>query len=179
MSRYRFFMVAFCASFCWYWLPDFIMPALGYFTFICWAAPNNTVVNQVFGMNSGMGLFPLTLDCKYLTPLITQRSDPCAQGVKSRTSGRRWWCRRGQSSTSSRLLCCGSGSCRQLCTTLIRGIRRISRSRVIPFTIILEKCIMLHEYSMQANPSRSTIQSITNTPRYADILSSLPSWPWY
>lgn len=66
MSRYRFFMLAFCASFAWYWLPDFIFPALGYFTFICWIVPNNVVVNQVFGMKSGMGLLPLTFDCKPL-----------------------------------------------------------------------------------------------------------------
>jgi OPT family oligopeptide transporter len=62
MSRYRFFMIAFCVSFCWYWLPDLLFPALGYFTFICWAAPDNAVVNQVFGMKSGMGLLPLTFD---------------------------------------------------------------------------------------------------------------------
>jgi OPT family small oligopeptide transporter len=62
MSRYRFFMWAFCLSFCWYWLPDLIFPALGYFTFICWAAPNSPVVNQVFGMKSGMGILPVTFD---------------------------------------------------------------------------------------------------------------------
>ncbi|PSN66496.1 OPT superfamily oligopeptide transporter [Corynespora cassiicola Philippines] len=62
MSRYRFFMLAFCVSFCWYWFPDFIFPAMGYFTFICWAAPDNAVVNQVFGMKSGMGLLPFTFD---------------------------------------------------------------------------------------------------------------------
>lgn len=62
MSRYRFFLMAFAASFCWYWLPDLIFPALGYFTWVCWIAPNNAVVNQVFGMNSGIGLLPITFD---------------------------------------------------------------------------------------------------------------------
>ncbi|KAM0276897.1 hypothetical protein ACHAQH_006269 [Verticillium albo-atrum] len=62
MSRYKFFMIAFCVSFCWYWFPDFIFPALGYFTFVCWAAPNNAVVNQVFGMKSGLGVLPVTFD---------------------------------------------------------------------------------------------------------------------
>ncbi|KAI3559241.1 OPT family small oligopeptide transporter [Colletotrichum abscissum] len=61
-SRYKFFMLAFIASFCWYWFPDFIFPALGYFTWVCWIAPNNAVVNQVFGMKSGIGLFPFTFD---------------------------------------------------------------------------------------------------------------------
>ncbi|KAF5624340.1 OPT family small oligopeptide transporter [Fusarium sp. NRRL 52700] len=62
ISRYRFFILAFVASFCWYWFPDFIFPALGYFTWICWIAPKNPVVNQVFGMKSGLGLLPFTFD---------------------------------------------------------------------------------------------------------------------
>lgn len=55
-------MIAFSISFAWYWFPDFIFPALGYFTFICWIVPKNAVVNQVFGMKSGIGLLPLTFD---------------------------------------------------------------------------------------------------------------------
>lgn len=65
MSRYAFFSLAFCISFCWYWFPDFIFPALSYFTFPCWINPKSTVVNQLFGMESGMGLLPITFDCKY------------------------------------------------------------------------------------------------------------------
>lgn len=57
-------MWTFAAGFVWYWFPDLIFPALGYFTWICWIAPENVVVNQVFGMKSGMGLLPCTLDCK-------------------------------------------------------------------------------------------------------------------
>lgn len=64
ISRYGFFGVAFCASFVWYWFPDFIFTALSYFTFPCWIKPDNRVVNQVFGMTSGMGLLPLTFDCE-------------------------------------------------------------------------------------------------------------------
>ncbi|CAI7630708.1 unnamed protein product [Penicillium glandicola] len=62
MSRYAFFTIAFCISFCWYWLPDFIFPALSYFSFPCWIKPKNKVVNQIFGMSSGMGLLPITFD---------------------------------------------------------------------------------------------------------------------
>ncbi|KAF7585959.1 hypothetical protein BBP40_009768 [Aspergillus hancockii] len=62
MSRYAFFSLGFCISLCWYWFPDFIFPALSYFAFPCWIAPKNTVVNQLFGMKSGMGLLPLTFD---------------------------------------------------------------------------------------------------------------------
>ncbi|RAK78892.1 oligopeptide transporter [Aspergillus fijiensis CBS 313.89] len=62
ISRYGFFSLAFCISFCWYWFPDFIFPALSYFTFPCWINPKSTVVNQLFGMTSGMGLLPITFD---------------------------------------------------------------------------------------------------------------------
>ncbi|KAJ5535591.1 hypothetical protein N7513_008777 [Penicillium frequentans] len=62
MSRYAFFTIAGTVSFCWYWFPDFIFPALSTFNFPCWIAPKNKVVNQLFGMTSGMGLLPITFD---------------------------------------------------------------------------------------------------------------------
>ncbi|CAG8212450.1 unnamed protein product [Penicillium nalgiovense] len=62
MSRYAFFTMAFCISFCWYWFPDFIFPALSYFSFPCWIRPESKVINQIFGMRSGMGLLPITFD---------------------------------------------------------------------------------------------------------------------
>ncbi|KXT06362.1 hypothetical protein AC578_9203 [Pseudocercospora eumusae] len=62
ISRYRFFLYVFVGSFCWYWLPGFIFTALSTFAFICWAAPNNLRVNNVFGMSSGLGLMPITFD---------------------------------------------------------------------------------------------------------------------
>lgn len=57
-------MITFSISFCWYWFPDFIFPALSYFTFLCWIFPKNRVVNQIFGMKSGLGVLPLTFDCE-------------------------------------------------------------------------------------------------------------------
>ncbi|KAJ5578797.1 uncharacterized protein N7459_007761 [Penicillium hispanicum] len=62
ISRYAFFSIACCVSFCWYWFPDFIFPALSTFSFPCWINPESTVVNQLFGMTSGMGLLPITFD---------------------------------------------------------------------------------------------------------------------
>ncbi|KAJ5311901.1 hypothetical protein N7508_002731 [Penicillium antarcticum] len=62
ISRYAFFTMACCISFCWYWFPDFIFPALSYFSFPCWIKPESKVVNQIFGMSSGMGLLPITFD---------------------------------------------------------------------------------------------------------------------
>jgi OPT family small oligopeptide transporter len=62
ISRYRFFLYVFVGGFCWYWLPGFIFTGLSTFAFICWAAPNNTVVNNLFGMSTGLGLMPTTFD---------------------------------------------------------------------------------------------------------------------
>ncbi|CZT53395.1 probable sexual differentiation process protein ISP4 [Rhynchosporium secalis] len=62
ISRYRFFLYIFCGGFVWYWFPGFIFTALSTFAFICWAAPNNIVVNNLFGMSTGLGLMPITFD---------------------------------------------------------------------------------------------------------------------
>ncbi|KAI1490250.1 small oligopeptide transporter [Biscogniauxia mediterranea] len=62
ITRIRFFMVVGFAAFAWYWFPGLIFTGLSYFTWICWIAPDNVAVNQVFGMVTGLGLFPLTFD---------------------------------------------------------------------------------------------------------------------
>ncbi|RDW65607.1 putative isp4 protein-1 [Coleophoma crateriformis] len=62
ITRYRFFMYVFCGGFVWYWFPGFIFTALSTFAFICWAAPKNIVVNNLFGMSTGLGLMPTTFD---------------------------------------------------------------------------------------------------------------------
>ncbi|KAI5292851.1 hypothetical protein KEM52_006018 [Ascosphaera acerosa] len=62
ISRYRFFLYAFLASFVWYWFPGFIAPFLSVFAWVTWIKPNNAVINQVFGGASGMSLIPITFD---------------------------------------------------------------------------------------------------------------------
>ena len=57
ISRLRFFFLALLIAFVWYWFPGLIFTALSYFTWICWIAPNNAVVNQIFGMQTGLGMF--------------------------------------------------------------------------------------------------------------------------
>lgn len=75
ITRLRFFLIVFTCSFCYYWLPGYLFTALSYFTFICWAAPNNIVVNQLFGQIQGLGFFPLTFDWAQVaynsSPLVT------------------------------------------------------------------------------------------------------------
>lgn len=62
ISRYRFFLYVFVGGWCWYWFPGFIFTGLSTFAFICWAAPNNKVVNNLFGMSTGLGYLPTTFD---------------------------------------------------------------------------------------------------------------------
>jgi len=51
------------------------MPALSYFNVITWFAPRNVVVANLFGVVSGLGLFPLTFDWAQIayigSPLLT------------------------------------------------------------------------------------------------------------
>ncbi|BFZ59814.1 hypothetical protein YB2330_000835 [Saitoella coloradoensis] len=62
ITRFKYFLIVFAASFVWYWFPGYLFTALSYFTWICWAAPNNVVVNQLFGQVQGLGFFPVTFD---------------------------------------------------------------------------------------------------------------------
>ncbi|KAK8061347.1 hypothetical protein PG994_007713 [Apiospora phragmitis] len=75
MGKYKYFLIVFGASFVWYWFPGWIFQGLSYFTFVCWAKPDNVVVNKLFGGLHGYGLIPLTFDWTVisgyaLSPLI-------------------------------------------------------------------------------------------------------------
>jgi OPT family oligopeptide transporter len=62
ITRLRFFLYAMAAAFIWYFFPGLIFVGLSYFTWICWIAPRNRIVNQVFGMQTGLGVSPITFD---------------------------------------------------------------------------------------------------------------------
>ncbi|CAC9891319.1 unnamed protein product [Aureobasidium pullulans] len=80
MSRYKWFMIIMAAMFLWSWFPIFIIPAFSYFAWVTWAKPNNVVVNQLFGQQTGISLgFPFTgftldwsqINSFYNSPLIS------------------------------------------------------------------------------------------------------------
>ena len=75
LSRERFFTYAFAASFCWYFFPGYIFQALSFFNWVCWIAPENVVVNQLFGYYSGLGMSLITFDWSQIayigSPLAT------------------------------------------------------------------------------------------------------------
>lgn len=54
ISRERFFLYAFTCATAWYFLPGYIFKALSWFSWVTWLAPENVVVNQLFGYWSGL-----------------------------------------------------------------------------------------------------------------------------
>ena len=62
VSRKRFFLYAWAAGMCWYFVPGYLFQALSYFSWVCWIAPDNIVVNQLFGYVSGLGMSTITFD---------------------------------------------------------------------------------------------------------------------
>ncbi|KAI0785549.1 OPT oligopeptide transporter [Abortiporus biennis] len=75
ISRERFFFYAFTGSALWYFLPGYLFMALSGFNWVCWIAPDNVVVNQLFGYNSGLGMSLITFDWSQIayigSPLAT------------------------------------------------------------------------------------------------------------
>ncbi|OGE57991.1 hypothetical protein PENARI_c001G09463 [Penicillium arizonense] len=62
ITRYRFFAYITAFAFVAFWFPDYIWTSLSTFAFITWIVPHNQKVNTLFGMNSGLGLLPISLD---------------------------------------------------------------------------------------------------------------------
>jgi hypothetical protein len=75
ISRWKFFYAIWLGGFLFYFLPGLLFPALSYFNVITWFAPDNVVVANLFGVVSGLGLFPLTFDWAQIayigSPLLT------------------------------------------------------------------------------------------------------------
>lgn len=70
MGRYRLFLIIGSAAFVWYWFPGWIFRGLSYFAWVCWLAPQNVVVNKLFGGQHGYGLMPMTLDWTVISGFI-------------------------------------------------------------------------------------------------------------
>lgn len=78
IGRYAFFLIVAGCTFIYEWFPLVIAQFLSYVgLFPTWIAPNNVVVNQVFGGLSGLGLIPLSFDWSIISgfmgssPLMT------------------------------------------------------------------------------------------------------------
>ncbi|KAH7927408.1 OPT superfamily oligopeptide transporter [Leucogyrophana mollusca] len=75
ISREKFFCIAMACSFVWYWVPGYLWTGLSVFNWVCWIAPNNVVVNSLFGTSTGLGMGLLTFDWSMISyigsPLVT------------------------------------------------------------------------------------------------------------
>ncbi|CAD6439097.1 a8421b66-5429-4ffe-9c46-5045c8f0831c [Sclerotinia trifoliorum] len=76
ISRYRFFSYFTIIAFVIFWFPDYLWTSLSTFAFITWIVPKNQVVNTIFGMNSGLGLLPISFDWTQITYAGTPLTTP-------------------------------------------------------------------------------------------------------
>ncbi|KAF8493687.1 OPT oligopeptide transporter [Russula emetica] len=62
ISRLRFFYYVFIGYIFYNFLPSYLFTALSSFSWVCWMAPNNAKVNQLFGVSQGLAMGILTFD---------------------------------------------------------------------------------------------------------------------
>ncbi|CDZ98406.1 Sexual differentiation process protein ISP4 [Phaffia rhodozyma] len=62
LARDKFFFRAMFLMFLWSWFPSYIFTALSTFDWVTWIVKDNTVVDQIFGFDYGLGLSLLTFD---------------------------------------------------------------------------------------------------------------------
>ncbi|KAI0393088.1 OPT oligopeptide transporter protein-domain-containing protein [Xylariaceae sp. FL0594] len=62
MSRYRWFGLVTVVSCVYYFLPGFLAQFLSVAAVATWMAPDNAIVNQLFGGSTGLSLLPITFD---------------------------------------------------------------------------------------------------------------------
>ncbi|KAL6859590.1 small oligopeptide transporter [Trichoderma novae-zelandiae] len=68
--RYTWFGLVTAASFVYYFIPGFFAQFLSVFAFATWMAPQNPVINQLFGGNTGLSLIPITFDWSQVSGYI-------------------------------------------------------------------------------------------------------------
>ncbi|KAF8260563.1 OPT oligopeptide transporter protein-domain-containing protein [Lactarius quietus] len=67
ISRIRFFTYVFIGYFFYNFFPSYLFTALSSFSWVCWIAPNNVKLNQMFGVTHGLAMGVLTLDWGQIT----------------------------------------------------------------------------------------------------------------
>jgi len=76
MARERFFCIATAGSFIWHWIPSYLFTGLSMFNWVCWIAPNNVVLNTLFGTTTGLGMSILTFDWAIISSLGNPLTTP-------------------------------------------------------------------------------------------------------
>ncbi|KAG1723121.1 OPT oligopeptide transporter protein-domain-containing protein [Suillus paluster] len=62
ITRYRYFLLVLGGAFFFYFIPGYLFSALSVFSWMCWIMPDNIPVNQLFGVDSGLGMTIVTFD---------------------------------------------------------------------------------------------------------------------
>ena len=70
MPRYRWFAYICAGAFVYYFIPGFLMQFLSVFAFTTWIAPNNVIINQLFGGSTGLSLLPITFDWTQISGFV-------------------------------------------------------------------------------------------------------------
>lgn len=70
VGRYKFFLIVAAGTFCYEWIPQVMATFLQVFTFATWIAPNNVLVNQLLGGQTGVGLIPLSFDWNIISGFL-------------------------------------------------------------------------------------------------------------
>lgn len=69
-TRLRLFLYAAAAMFVYFWLPNYLFPALSMFSWMTWIAPDNKTLSFITGVQSGLGLNPVpTFDWNVVTSI--------------------------------------------------------------------------------------------------------------
>jgi hypothetical protein len=70
MPRYRWFALITGGAFIYYFIPGFLAQFLSSFAFMTWLAPENPVINQLFGYSTGLSLLPITFDWTQISGFV-------------------------------------------------------------------------------------------------------------
>ncbi|KAI8959412.1 small oligopeptide transporter [Daldinia sp. FL1419] len=70
MPRYRWFGIVTFVSAIYYFIPGYFAQFLSVFAFPTWMAPQNPVVNQLFGGTTGLSLLPITFDWTQISGFV-------------------------------------------------------------------------------------------------------------
>ncbi|KAK0596292.1 hypothetical protein LWI29_014432 [Acer saccharum] len=76
LTRMRFFLIVFVASFVYYAFPGYLFPILTFFSWVCWAWPHSITAQQIGSGYHGLGIGAFTLDWAGISayhgsPLVT------------------------------------------------------------------------------------------------------------
>jgi hypothetical protein len=88
---YMFYSQVFCFENLWYFslmllfvvdfLPSYLFTALSNFSWICWIAPNNVKINQLFGTNHGLAMSVLSFDWGQVSASLSPLAVPWWAGA--------------------------------------------------------------------------------------------------